>query len=73
MSGWLGRFDSLHAAIDASAKYRQTAMDDAIIAIAYARIGDPIAARRYAEHAETGEVDSYARCTLANARQLLGD
>ncbi len=69
----LGRFDSLHAAIDASAKYRETAMDDAIIAIAYARIGDPIAARRYAEHAATGEVDHYTRCKLANAWELLGD
>jgi hypothetical protein len=33
----LERFDSLHAVIDTSAKYRQSAMDDAIIAIAYAR------------------------------------
>ena len=76
----LGRFDSLHVAIDASATYRETAMDDAVLAIAYARIGDAVAARRYAEHAAmpsatptSGEIDRYVRCTLAKVWELLGD
>jgi tetratricopeptide (TPR) repeat protein len=69
----LGHFDSLHAAIDASAKYGESAEDDAIIATAYARIGDLTAARRYAEHAAASPLDPQARCALADAWQTIGD